>query len=298
MVAGFNCFGQKIELNDPYFWEEKTYSNEVHNVYFGDNRRPAVHRAEVFFNISCFLSFPGCHSLASPSPVHSANSESSTTPCEGKAAFTVIQSEDNIAKKEESICLSLPDCRAASPTIYPETSWEEHLLEQQDHLEKEMDEAKKMISGLQALLLNGSLPEDEQESLFSLREDGACPEEQLVIIKSRLDQSMHENQSLKNELLSCKQENRNIQGIKDALQQRMTHHESAVLQLKQELLRSNMDKDELHNQNVDLQRKMEERSQLLSEYKKELSQKDWLMQQMQGKLDEAHRKLSEANYQK
>ncbi|XP_075460539.1 dixin isoform X3 [Ascaphus truei] len=237
-------------------------------------------------------------SLASPSPVHSANSESSTTPCEGKAAFTVIQSEDNIAKKEESICLSLPDCRAASPTIYPETSWEEHLLEQQDHLEKEMDEAKKMISGLQALLLNGSLPEDEQESLFSLREDGACPEEQLVIIKSRLDQSMHENQSLKNELLSCKQENRNIQGIKDALQQRMTHHESAVLQLKQELLRSNMDKDELHNQNVDLQRKMEERSQLLSEYKKELSQKDWLMQQMQGKLDEAHRKLSEANYQK
>ncbi|KAM4651688.1 dixin isoform 2-T2 [Discoglossus pictus] len=237
-------------------------------------------------------------SLTSPSPVHSSKSEANEAPCEEKVEFTVIQSEESIVKREETRSVSLPDCRPASPSIPPDTSWEEHLLEQQDHLEREMEEAKKMISGLQALLLNGSLPEDEQESLFSLREDGACPEEQLVIIKSRLDQSMGENQSLKNELLSCKQENRNLQGIKDALQQRMAHQESLVLQLKQELLRANMDKDELHNQTVDLQRKMEERNQILGEYKKELSQKDRLIQQMQGKLDEAHRKLSEANYQK
>lgn len=32
----------------------------------------------------------------------------------------------------------------------------------------------------QALLLNGSLPEDEQEGSFELSERGACPEEQLV----------------------------------------------------------------------------------------------------------------------
>ncbi|CAH2320294.1 dixin isoform X2 [Pelobates cultripes] len=211
---------------------------------------------------------------------------------------SIIQTEEFISKKDDSHTLPLPDCQPASPAIPQDTSWEEHLLEQQDHLEKEMEEAKKMISGLQALLLNGSLPEDEQESLFCLREDGACPEEQLVIIKSRLDQSMSENQSLKNELLNCKQENRNLQGIKDALQQRMAHQETSVLQLKQELLRANMDKDELHNQNVDLQRKTEERNQLLAEYKKELNQKDWLLQQMQGKLDEAHRKLSEVNYQK
>ncbi|XP_063799312.1 dixin isoform X2 [Pseudophryne corroboree] len=236
-------------------------------------------------------------SLTSPSPVHSSKSEFNGTQCEEKADITVIQSEESIAKKDEP-SVPLPDCQPTSPAMFPDTSWEDHLLEQQDHLEKEMEEAKKMISGLQALLLNGSLPEDEQESLFSLREEGACPEEQLVIIKSRLDQSMSENQSLKKELQNCKQENRNLQAIKDALQQRMAHHESSVLQLKQELLRTNMDKDELHNQNVDLQRKLEERSQLLGDYKKEISQKDWLIQQLQGKLDEAHRKLSEATYQK
>lgn len=81
----------------------------------------------------------------------------------------------------------------------------------------------------QALLLNGSLPEDEQEGSFELSEHGACPEEQLVrtaldptlpsaapfalpcpcctittlmfciqiIIRSRLDQSVEENQDLK-----------------------------------------------------------------------------------------------------
>lgn len=41
------------------------------------------------------------------------------------------------------------DWRPGSPTTCLETSWEEQLLEQQEHLEKEMEEAKKMISGLQ-----------------------------------------------------------------------------------------------------------------------------------------------------
>ncbi|XP_072281742.1 dixin isoform X2 [Pyxicephalus adspersus] len=235
--------------------------------------------------------------LTSPSPVHSSKSEVNGAHYEEKAEITIIQCEENLSKKDESF-MHPPESQPTNPATYPDTLWEDHLLEQQDYLEREMEEAKKMISGLQALLLHGSLPEDEQESLFSLREDGACPEEQLIIIKSRLDLSMSENQDLKKELQNCKQENRNLQAIKDALQQRMTQQESSVLQLKQELLRANMDKDELHNQNLDLQRKIEERNQLIGEYKKEITQKDWLIQQMQGKLDEAHRKLSEANYQK
>lgn len=44
------------------------------------------------------------------------------------------------------------DWRPGSPTTCLETSWEEQLLEQQEHLEKEMEEAKKMISGLQVAL--------------------------------------------------------------------------------------------------------------------------------------------------
>lgn len=236
--------------------------------------------------------------LTSPSPIHSAKSESIITQAEEKADFVIIPS-DGIENRTEEIDSPLSqDWQPGSPGTYLETSWEEQLLEQQEHLEKEMEEAKKMISGLQALLLNGSLPEDEQERPLALCEPGVNPEEQLIIIQSRLDQSMEENQDLKKELLKCKQEVRNLQGIKDALQQRLTQQDTSVLQLKQELLRATMDRDELHNQNVDLQRKLDERNRILGEYKKELGQKDRLLQQHQAKLEESLRKLPDASYQK
>nr|XP_054296224.1 dixin isoform X3 [Pongo pygmaeus] len=235
-------------------------------------------------------------SLTSPSPIHSAKSESIITQSEEKADFVIIPSEGIENRTEGTDSPLSRDWRPGSPGTYLETSWEEQLLEQQEYLEKEMEEAKKMISGLQALLLNGSLPEDEQERPLALCEPGVNPEEQLIIIQSRLDQSMEENQDLKKELLKCKQEARNLQGIKDALQQRLTQQDTSVLQLKQELLRANMDKDELHNQNVDLQRKLDERNRLLGEYKKELGQKDRLLQQHQAKLEEALWKLSDASY--
>ncbi|KAI4891408.1 hypothetical protein NFI96_026102, partial [Prochilodus magdalenae] len=176
-------------------------------------------------------------------------------------------------------------------------AWEEQLWEQQEQLEREMVEARRMVSSLQALLLHGSLPEDEQEVSLSLGEGVENAEQQLVIIRSRLDQSMEEGQELKRELLKYKQEARNLQGVKDALQQRMALQESSVLQLKQELLRTSMNRDELAGQNVELQRKLEERSRLLSEYKKELGQKDRLLQQQQLKLDEALRKLTDSSNQ-
>ncbi|KAM8815640.1 dixin isoform 6-T6 [Rhynchonycteris naso] len=235
--------------------------------------------------------------LTSPSPIHSAKSESIITQAEEKAEFVILPPE-GIENRTEETDSPLPrDWRPGSPATCLETSWEEQLLEQQEHLGKEMEEAKKMISGLQALLLNGSLPEDEQERPLAFCEPGVNPEEQLIIIQSRLDQSMEENQDLKKDLLKCKQEARNLQGIKDALQQRLTQQDTSVLQLKQELLRANMDKDELHNQNADLQKKLDERNRLLGAYKKELGQKDRLLQQHQAKLEEALRKLSEASYQ-
>ncbi|XP_061449416.1 dixin isoform X2 [Rhineura floridana] len=258
-------------------------------------------------------------SLASPSPVNSARSESSVTPSEEKAGFEIVREEEADTRTEETGSPFPPESQQARcPATGLEISWEEQLLEQQDHLEKEMEEAKKMISGLQALLLNGSLPEDEQERSFVLCEQDACPGEQLIIVRSRLDQSIEENQELKKELQRHKQEARSLQGIKpwlmfasfllrgwhrwrlgdvDALQQRLAQQDALILQIKQELLRAKMDKEELHSQNVDLQRKVEERNRLLVEYKKELGQKDRHLHQHQAKMEEMLRQLSEASYQ-
>uniref|UniRef100_A0A8C0JZ73 Dixin n=1 Tax=Canis lupus dingo TaxID=286419 RepID=A0A8C0JZ73_CANLU len=233
-----------------------------------------------------------CSSLTSPSPIHSAKSESIITQSEEKADFVIIPSEGIENRTEETDSPFSRDWQPGSPGTYLETSWEEQLLEQQEHLEKEMEEAKKMISGLQALLLNGSLPEDEQERPLALCEPGVNPEEQLVsfFFSTQTQPSDLTIFGLQKELLKCKQEARNLQGIKDALQQRLTQQDTSVLQLKQELLRANMDKDELAQPECD------PRNYLL-DLPKELGQKERLLQQHQVKLEEALRKLSEASYQ-
>ncbi|KFO28557.1 Dixin [Fukomys damarensis] len=131
-------------------------------------------------------------------PIHSAKSESMKSQVEEKADFVIISSEVIGNRTEETDSPLSQNWQPKSPGTYLETSWEEQLLEQQEHLEKEMEETKKMVSELQASLLNGSLPEDEQERPLALREPRVNPEEQLIIIQSCLDQSMEENQDLKN----------------------------------------------------------------------------------------------------
>ncbi|KAM8899742.1 dixin-like isoform 2-T2 [Spinachia spinachia] len=164
-----------------------------------------------------------------------------------------------------------------------ESALEDSLTET---LEQEVQETRKMVSALQALLLHGSLPEDEQdEQDGSLTLDQGNAEKQLVVIHSRLDQSMEEARELKRELLRCKQEMRTLQGVKDAQQQRLCTQEASILQMKQELLRDSMTKDELNNQNAELQWKLEECHKVWGECKKEMGQKDRLLQQLKHKLE-------------
>ncbi|XP_028276765.1 dixin-A-like [Parambassis ranga] len=169
-----------------------------------------------------------------------------------------------------------------------EVAWEDSINET---LEKEVQETRKMVSALQALLLHGSLPEDEQDVPLTL--DPGNPEQQLVVIRTRLDQSMEEAQELKRELLRCKQEMRNLQGVKEAQQQRLCTQEASILQMKQELLRASMTTDEINNQNAELQWKLEECNRLWGECKKESGQKDRLLQQFKQKLEESQKLQSE-----
>ncbi|KAG7471355.1 hypothetical protein MATL_G00123680 [Megalops atlanticus] len=229
--------------------------------------------------------------LSSPSPAHSPRAESVISQSEEKGELVEDQSEERKSCDAEKASFHGPGAAPVHAGPLGRGTWEQ-LCEQQEQLEKEVQEARRMVSSLQALLLHGSLPEDEQEVALSLGEGVESAEQQLIIIRSRLDLSMEESQDLKKELLRYKQETLSLQGIKDALQQRLSAQESTVLQLKQELLRSNMAREELAGQNAELQSKLEEQDRLLNEYKvsqqqKEIGQKDRLLQQQQSKLDEA-----------
>lgn len=67
----------------------------------------------------------------------------------GNSVFFNMDCAPSFRVVEETDSPLSRDWRPGSPTTCLETSWEEQLLEQQEHLEKEMEEAKKMISGLQ-----------------------------------------------------------------------------------------------------------------------------------------------------
>uniref|UniRef100_A0A3B4A2B6 Uncharacterized protein n=1 Tax=Periophthalmus magnuspinnatus TaxID=409849 RepID=A0A3B4A2B6_9GOBI len=141
------------------------------------------------------------------------------------------------------------------------------------------------------LLLHGSLPEDDQD--MSLKLDQCNDEQQLVLIlhSNNVDTSLVEVYCLlqQREVLRCKQEIRNLQGVKEAQQQRLCSQETSILQMKQELLRASMTRDELNNQNVCLQWKVEESNRLWGECKKEIVQKDRLLQQLKHKLEESQK---------
>ncbi|XP_043975138.1 dixin-A isoform X2 [Gambusia affinis] len=246
--------------------------------------------------------------LSSASPAHSPKEEyliaqSAEAPA-GEAAShrPDNQGETREDKSEPTERKSVPEdvplC-GLCPTLgrdgqeEEEKSWEEQLDVHQEQLEKEMQEARRMVFRLQGLLLHGSLPEEDQDGSGSFGDGRATMEQQLVLIRSRLDQSMEEGLDLKRELLRHKQETRHIQAIKDALQQRLSVQEDAVLQLKQELLRCNMAKDQLEGENEELKRKLSERNKLLTEYE-QLGKKDRLPQQQ--KPDESQHKAHEVGH--
>ncbi|XP_070290258.1 dixin-A isoform X3 [Salvelinus sp. IW2-2015] len=248
--------------------------------------------------------------LSSASPAHSPKEEyiiaqSTDTP---KGVFISAQSEDHAEPgddkselterksdtEEVSLCGLCPT--SGHSGLEEERSWDEQLECHQEQLEKEMQEARRMVFRLQALLLHGSLPEDEQDVSMGFGDSRANSEQQLVLIRSRLDQSMEEALDLKRELLRHKQEARHLQAIKDALQQRLSVQEAAVLQLKQELLRCSMDKEQLEGENAELKRKLSDRNKLLSEYEQQLGKKDRLLQQQQLKLDDARHNSNEGSH--
>ncbi|CAK6966658.1 dixin-A [Scomber scombrus] len=242
--------------------------------------------------------------LSSASPAHSPKEEYVITQSSDilKEETVHDQSEDDKSEltekksvtEEVSLCGLCPSL--GHDVQEEEKSWAEQLDAHQDQLEREMQEARRMVFRLQTLLLNGSLPEEDQDGSVSFGDNRANAEQQLVLIRSRLDQSMEEALDLKRELLRHKQEARHIQAIKDALQQRLAVQEDAVLQLKQELLRNNMAKDQLEGENVELKQKLSERNKLLSEYEQQLGRKDRILQQQQQKLDEAQHKAHEVSF--
>uniref|UniRef100_W5LZY8 DIX domain containing 1a n=1 Tax=Lepisosteus oculatus TaxID=7918 RepID=W5LZY8_LEPOC len=224
--------------------------------------------------------------LSSPSPAHTPKGELAVGQSESQEAKLSAQLEEARCKAEVLVMAPLGGPVGAGEG----SSWEDQLLEQQEQLEREMEEARRMISSLQKkrIVINQAAANQKQSPLETEENNIRIP--LFVIINKNLNVSFKKNRK---PILHDSDRPLGLSLSQDALQQRMSLQESSVLQLKQELLRASMARDELHSQNISIVRIVDKQSTNLAQAKKELGHKDRLLQQQQLKLDEALRKVAE-----
>ncbi|XP_077870136.1 dixin-like [Saccoglossus kowalevskii] len=177
------------------------------------------------------------------------------------------------------------------------TSFWNDLQDEQSTMAKELEDTKKAVIMLQDLLLNGQIGDgdasdaEEDQILF----EGTNPKEQVIVLQSRLDQSISECADFKVELTKSKQECRNLQGVKSGLHTRLTEQDNSLLQLKAELLRIGFTQQNLEAENAELRRKLEEKSRSISDMTRQIQQKNKLLTDQQLQIDEITRQLQDMN---
>lgn len=176
--------------------------------------------------------------------------------------------------------------------------WAETLMEEQDAMSANILESKNLLLQLQELLLSGRFPDEdgsseaeEDQVLF----EGSTPKEQVIVLRSRLDQQQEECNQLKTDLSKTKQECRDLQGTKAGLQSRLTEQDNALLQMKAEILRMGFTTQNLEAECNELKRKLEEKDHKISEMGRQLTQKDALLQQQQEQIEALTQQLQELN---
>ncbi|PIK48585.1 putative dixin [Apostichopus japonicus] len=176
--------------------------------------------------------------------------------------------------------------------------WTETLLEEQDVMSSKILDSKNLLLQLQELLLSGRYPDEDGNS--EAEEDqvpfeGSTPKEQVIVLRSRLDQQREECNQFKTELSKTKQECRDLQGTKAGLQSRLTEQDNALLQMKAEILRMGFTTQNLEAECNELKRKLEERDHKYSETEWLVKQKDELLQQQQEQMEALTQQLQDLN---
>ncbi|XP_071842046.1 dixin-like isoform X2 [Apostichopus japonicus] len=176
--------------------------------------------------------------------------------------------------------------------------WTETLLEEQEVMSSNILDSKNLLLQLQELLLSGRYPDEDGNS--EAEEDqvpfeGSTPKEQVIVLRSRLDQQREECNQLKTELSKTKQECRDLQGTKAGLQSRLTEQDNALLQMKAEILRMGFTTQNLEAECNELKRKLEERDHKYSETEWLVKQKDELLQQQQEQMEALTQQLQDLN---
>lgn len=157
------------------------------------------------------------------------------------------------------------------------------LMSEYLKLAEAMSVIKKDLSQLQDLLLSGQPPDGEESSPIDIVE-GTTLEQQIVILRSQLQQTKEVNSGLREELSKHKLDLMQIQGVKAGLQQRITDQESTISQLKSELLRRDFQKQNFDSEQANVSRQLHDKDKAISDLRKDIVRRDQKIDQMQHEV--------------
>ncbi|KAL4228612.1 Dixin [Mactra antiquata] len=157
------------------------------------------------------------------------------------------------------------------------------LMSEYIKLADAMSVIKKDLSQLQDLLLSGQ-PPDGEESSNNIVVEGTTPEEQIVILRSQLQQSKEVCAGLREELSKNKIDLMQIQGVKAGLQQRINDQETTISQLKNELLQRDFQKQKNDSEQVNVSRQLQDKDKAISDLRKDITRRDMRIDHLQQEL--------------
>lgn len=226
---------------------------------------------------------------ADKSPLSSARynpqqSSINVTPSPKKEKLQKSQSSDQIYAKDSGTELEDSGNGPVDYTNMVDRAQYEDLLQEYNHVSDAMSVTRLELMKLQDLLLSGE-PPDGSESKADITE-GFPPTDQLVILRSQLQQSAELNSDLREDLSKTKNECMQLQGTKAGLIQRLSEQDELIAQLKAEILRRDFERQSSESEMVEVHKKFQEKEKTIIDLRKDISRRDQRIDHLQNELQE------------
>ena len=146
-------------------------------------------------------------------------------------------------------------------------------------MSKDVEDTKLILLNLQNLLLTGVENMDNTDCLQQQQQhddifyEGTSSEEQVIVLKSKIQQLEILWNDMRQELSYSKNESVHVNGLQCGLQTRLNFQDNTILQMKSEILQLSMTNEQLNKEKNDLIVKIDDRTRMVNELKVNIKQK-------------------------
>jgi len=185
-------------------------------------------------------------------------------------------------------------------TANTETTLNNESFECPAEITRDIDDMKKLLLNLQNLLLYGRDTEEGErgDATDDVSFEATTPEEQIIMLNSKIQQMEILCSDLKQELSSAKNENRQMTGVHSGLQTRMSDQDNTILTMKSEILQLNLSNEQLNKEKADFVGRLDEKNRMINDLKSELSSKNSTIDKMKNEIAHLTKEKEHAKYLK